>query len=529
MDQAPPPAPLAPTPAPNRALLGWLLLVVPAAALLFAYVLPTLDTLTTSMRAETMLGGGESVGGENYSTVLGDTAFGESLALAAGIGLGAAVGGAVIAFLVAWCVHRAGHGVRTAARITAALAAVAFAPAAWALGLLATHFEHLAEDATGPLVPEWSSWVGITGGVVFGTGLLVGLAAFRGAAAGKRARTILAAAGLTAMALTATGLQAFSFSGVTLVEPESPLYHLFRTTFQIGEFGLGAALSILILILLALLGLGAALLFIGARVHFDVSSEPDEPQGFRTGAGIGAIILLALFATGILMRLWPWLSRITEGPAAPYDTATVAADTWGPALVTSVVGFAAALAGAVAIGMLRPLGDHSLWLLLPFAPWLFTGSGPLALSNFAALRDAEEFGTFTASMPRAWIAVPALFLLTALFWGLERRRRAMLAAGATPQAASASLLGAGWPLAALVALAVLVANAQDTYWQAVSGTPDSANAWVAMSAELSGATAYDGSIGTAAAYPLSLLIPFAAAAVAAAVWYLPKIALRTGK
>lgn len=528
---APPPG-ATPTPpvAPSggaRAAIGWALLAVAFIALLLAYVLPTLGTIATSVTSADMFGDGEPVGGENYATALGDTAFIEGGVLAAVIALWT-VGGVAVAFLVAWCVHLAGRGVRAAARVTAALTAVAFAPAAWTVALVAAEVQHWADPgAAEPHVADWASWIKPAVGVAFGIGLLVGLAAFRGGTGtGRRARTVLTAAGLTAFAAAAVGLQAFSFSSITGVQPTSPLHQVFSTAFRNGASGLAAAMSVLLLIPLALLGVGAAILFITARVRIDVAPGPDEPRPFRAGPGIGALVLIALTAAGALTGLRPWLTRLTEGPTERFDAAAVIADTWGSALVTTVVALACAVAGGIAIGALRPLGDASRWLLLPFAPWLLVGTGPLALAHFEAVREAEQYGTFLALAPRAWIAVPALFLFTALFWGVEDRRRAAAAAG---PAARGALVRDAWPVAALIALAVLVANAQDSYWQAVAAPGDHVSAWAAMASGLAEFAATGEQSGVAVGYPPALLVPFALAAAAAAVWALPKTAVRVGR
>lgn len=534
--EIPPQPPQAPPPqAPTsglRVLFGWLLLIVPLVALAYAYVLPTIRAVDESTNAGNGFGpDGGFVGGENYSKLFGDQAFLEGVLTYGLIALGSALSGAVVAFLVAWCVHLAGRGVRLAGRIIAVLAALSFAPVAWTVALKADEFERFTQP--GSQMAEAisvSSWVAVSSGTVFGLGLLVGLAAFRGGAdTGKRVGTVIAAAGLTGLAILAAGLQAYTFSALTGLRPTSPLAHVYGISFRYADFGLGQAASVVVLVPLALLGLGAALLIIGARVRIDIAPGPEQPRPFSAGPGIGAIVLLALFATGTLMTLWPWLSRLTESSTARFEASTVLSNTWGTAALTTGIGFAAALAGAVAIGTLRPLGDKSLWLLLPFAPWLFVGSGPLALSNYLELRDAEEYGTYLSLAPRAWIAVPALFLLTALFWGLENRRRAMLAADWPPGAANAALFRAGWPLAALVALAVLVANGQDSYWQALTGLPDQPNAWVAMAMDLTSLMNFESGFGVGVGYPLAIFIPLAIASVAAAIWYLPKVAIHIGK
>ncbi|MEU6858277.1 hypothetical protein AB0B28_05300 [Glycomyces sp. NPDC046736] len=508
-----------------------MLLIVPVAALVVAYVMPTIRTLNMSLETGSPFGDGEFVGAENFSNVLGDTRFAESLGLGLGLGFGAAVSGAVLAFLVAWCVHKAGRGMRTATNVVAALALVAFAPAAWVIARQIAAFESYRDNGGELATADWSTWGSLVGGVVFGAGLLVGLAAFRGGDdTHRRSRTVLTAAGLTALALVAAGVQTFAFSSITGVQPFSPLLYLYQSGFVMMDFGRSSAIAVLLLAGLAVLGLGAAVLFAAARVRLDVAPGPGEPRPFKIGTGIASILLIGLFAAGTLISLWPWLSRITEGASERFEGTTPTLDTWVPALITTVVAVACAAVGGYAIGALRPAGEASRWLLLPFAPWLFVGTGPLGLAHYQALREAETLGTFAALAPRAWLAVPALFLFTALFWGLEDRKRAMTAGGLAPGAARWTLTRAAWPIGALFFLAVLIANAQDVFWQALSApSPDHATAWFVMVTSISDHFGNLGETGIGTAYPLALLVPFAAAAAAAAIWVLPKTGIRTGR
>ena len=246
------------------------------------------------------------------------------------LALGLAAGGGVVAFLVAWCVHLAGSGARLAARITAVLAAVAFAPAAWVVAVRLVEIEAATADAA-PSEPTWSAWTALVSGTVFGLGLLAGLAAFR-AGPDRRARTVLTAGGLTALALVAAGLQSFSYGTLTGVAPKSPNVYVYEAGFRLADFGRATAASTVLLIALAFLGIGAALLFVLARVRIDVPLDVYrtgwlyvnlnqrwyEPRTFRVGPGIGAIVLIALFAVGTLLTLGPWLTRAADGPGGSF-------------------------------------------------------------------------------------------------------------------------------------------------------------------------------------------------------------------
>ncbi len=82
-----------------------------------------------------------------------------------------------------------------------------------------------------------------------------------------------------------------------------------------------------------------------------------------------------------------------------------------PFLAALVILLLAALA-AVAIGALRPLGRRSEWLLLPFAPWLFVGAGPLGIAWFSAERSLHLrwHALVGAGMPSGWAFLRAVVL-----------------------------------------------------------------------------------------------------------------------
>ncbi len=340
----------------------------------------------------------------------------------------------------------------------------------------------------------------------------------------------MTAAGLTAFALTAAALQTFTFpyiTGIPRPPDTSPLHQVFIDGFEYGDFGFAAAKALLLLVLLAVLGIGAALLFILTRTRIEVSPGPGEPRTFRAGAGIPGILLLVAFAAGAVFNLLPWLARMTGGPDTGADPTEVMIRTWGPPLITTAIALVAALAGGFAIGALRPLGDGSRWLLLLFAPWLFVGSGPLALADYEAVAEAGAIRTFAALVPRAWIAIPALFVFTALFWGLEDRRRSTTALGAPASKANGAFAAAAWPLVALVGMAVWMANANDTIRQVLFSDPEEPTATLAMMQPIWSLGGQDGGVGVG--YPIVLLVVFAAAMVAAAIFYLPRVGISVGR
>lgn len=136
-------------------------------------------------------------------------------------------------------------------------------------------------------------------------------------------------------------------------------------------------------------------------------------------------------------------------------------NTWLPPLISTVVGVGVALLAGFGIGAVRPLGRWSELLLLPFAPWLFVGLGPLSLAGFDRLRAAGQLNTFTALIPPTWLAIPALVIFTVLFRGLARNMLIM---------DRGAVLRAAAPMAVLVGGATVLVRAQDLSWSYLVAT-----------------------------------------------------------
>lgn len=163
------------------------------------------------------------------------------------------------------------------------------------------------------------------------------------------------------------------------------------------------------------------------------------------GTGVGLVVVLVIALVG----LWPWLSRAgqsAEGLRIP--TGTILANTWLPPLLAAILAIVPAALAGFGIGALRPLGRYSELLLLPFAPFLFVGAGPLAIARFEDLQDAKLLDTFVALIPQGWISIPALVIFTLFFRGQQPRL------GILPSL----------PLIGLVGLATWVVGAQDVLW-----------------------------------------------------------------
>ena len=507
-----------------RVVLGLVLLAAPVIATVFAYVLPTIRTIELSrIEGLSVFGSAETIGPANYDEVFAAGAFVEGLLRLAGPSAAMVLIGSVLAPLAAWCLHRAGRRVRTTASVVWSLAAITFAPAAltvaWLIDRVLTQGDREA---------SLYDWAGLASGVILGLGVLAGLAAMRGAAeTGKKTAGLLVTAGLAAFALIAAGLQTFAYGAISglPLDIETPVAQIFRGLYSGFAPGISTAKSVLLMAILAVLGLGAAIVFLAARTRIDVAPGPVDPAPTRPGAVVFGIAALVLLLGAVGYFLLPWIARLTEGTTEGGDLWFAIRRTWGPPLITTAVALPVAAMGGYAIGSLRPFGNASRWILLLFAPWLFIGSGPLGAANLEVVAGEGEYMVIGSFPARAWIAIPLLFVFTALFWGLEDRRRLALAQGLPPRAARGALIRAAWPMTALMAMALLLVNAQDLFWQQLT-FQDMLSSGPMISA-LENAE-YEHS-GVALGLPIPILMSAALAAAAAAIWYLPRLAIKVGR
>jgi hypothetical protein len=235
---------------------------------------------------------------------------------------------------------------------------------------------------------------------------------------------------------------------------------------------------------------------------------------------VGVLALLVVTVITVIWA-WPWLTALftpAEEVAPAPSGLRVQLNTWVPALLGALVSVGVAYLGALGIGGLRPLGRHSEWLLLPFAPWLLVGAGPLSVANWNNLRGIGLIDTFVALIPPLLISVPALFVLTLLCKGLVMRTdRDFLSGVVLPSL----------PMAGILAGAVTLVNAQDLLWPLlVAQDRNLATAPAAQLMPLNGFGARAAEVGVTT--PLIVVGLALAAVVAAQLLYLDRLAITVG-
>ncbi|WP_406077741.1 sugar ABC transporter permease [Micromonospora sp. NBC_00858] len=524
-----------------QVVAGLLLIVPAAAALLWSYVLPSVRTLSESFSRGDALGGpAEAADGDNYAQVfergfLGDLGYALLLAL---VPLLLAL---LAAPLLALAAARAGRVPRLVTRALLTLPLAAYAPLAVGAVWTMDRFEAEGDAwAQAPTLTAVRTVALLTAGLVVAVGATVFLAALRRSPGGGRSGpAALAVGGVLGLTVVAVAVQSWSLQSPVLLgqgDQIGPVVRIVRESLVHFQFGVGAAGSVLLMALLAVLGILAVVLLLVTRTRIAFTGWRDRPADDPAVRAVGTHnpVALGLLAVGLLAFLGvlgyvltPWLRALTSDAGelpASLSASEIQANTWLPPLISTVVGVGLAALAGFAIGGLRPLGRASELLLLPFAPWLFVGDGPLAIANFLRAREADQLNTFVGSIPPGWLCIPALVAFTLFFRGQRERWAAGGRFGAT-------MLLPALPLLAGVGLLDWLVGAQSWLWpQLVVQDPENApatNLLVMRIAQSFGAE--DAAQGMVAqVLPLPMLALFLVAFVALQVGYLDRLVVRAG-
>jgi hypothetical protein len=312
-----------------------------------------------------------------------------------------------------------------------------------------------------------TSLVLMTFGVVCAIGVMVFLPAFR--ARRKLWPTLFTLASLVVLGGLAVGLQQFTVPFVMTAfgprdETMKPVGLMYTTAFANGQLGEGAAAATLILALLAVLGVAAVLVVVLTRLR--VSVRPWRSPGGQPPVNAGAIVLalLALIAVAVVAVLatGPWFDAL--GGPDPRVPSGGDGRTWPPAMLAALVSVGVAYLGALGVGGLRPLGRHSEWLLMPFAPWLFVGVAPLGIEFFKSLQEDGGLDD-GAPFPPILVSLVSLLVLAVLCRGQAERWQQQTSAGAPAGGAFfRTVVLPTLPAAALLFVVTVFVNAQDLFW-----------------------------------------------------------------
>jgi ABC-type sugar transport system permease subunit len=511
---------------------GWLLLLPAAVLTLLTLVIPTVRTVSTSFTSANFLNEGKSVGTDNYDVVF--DRWGPSLWYSLSLVLVPILVAVVVAPLVAAALSWAGGWARLTARIALSLTLVVFSPVAFALAWQRMFRDddptRLADTdlAAGTLR---SSVAMMTFGVVCAVGVMIFLPVFRARRPAWPA--LFATAGVAVLGLLAVGLQQFTVPYVmTGFGPENstttPVGLMYDNAFRILRAGVGAAVATVLLVILAILGMAAALVVILTRLRVSLlPRQPKEPFRKNPGAIVLAAVVLVAVLVAVVLNALPWFDALSgSGPDLPSGTQR---RTWSPAFTSAVIAVGAAYLAALGISGLRPLGRRSEWLLMPFAPWLFVGVAPLAIDFFTSAREDGDLDTSSVLQPPILISIVSLMILAVLCRGQSERWQHEVSMGAPAGAAFfRTVVVPTLPLAGLLFVVAMFLNAQDLVWPLlVAASPEHATTPLAMVLANNGLAGRDFSV--AAATPLLAVVLGAVALVAIQVFQLDRMVAATGR
>jgi ABC-type sugar transport system permease subunit len=521
---------------------GMLLLLPAALTALVTLVVPTGQTIVRSFQK----GGGiglpaHSAGLHNYTELLGGAAFWKALVFSLSFAVIPLVVLLVVGPALAAALDRAGTWPRRVGRVLLSLPLVVFSPVAVAAGWIAgqsddggiaTVFGRLgrggAASPTLPLITAAAMF-----GFLCGLALLVFLPVMRGRAEGRPLTPVMIAVGsITVLAAFAVALQVFSLDLMMGSGRQPTLAMLeYRAAYFYADFGGGAAVATVTGLLLGLLGVLATVVAVrtGVRIELRPAGTPERPDTPPADGGrvaVGVVVLALVLAIAVVCS-WPWLTGLSSGghalPVSP-RTGHLYADTWIPPVLSAVVSVGAAYLGALGIGGLRPLGRRSEWLLLPFAPWLFVGIGPLSVADYENARRLGVINHFAGLLPPLLLSVPSLLVLTifcrtrATLWRAERARGA-------PAFVRLVALPA-LPLAAFMGGVTVLFGAHGLLWPTlVSSARDLQTAPVAVVRQL---LQYGGGTGSGIATPIILVVLLFLALGALQILYLDRLVIATG-
>jgi hypothetical protein len=511
-----------PTRIPRSA--GWLLVAPAAVLFLLSYVIPTFDYFPAGRLDEIW----------EFAT---SGFFGRALWFAVSFALLPILILASVAPAFAWAASRAGLAGRWVARAALALPLAAFAPTGFAIVWLSRHGPDNLADTSVSMLDTRLIALATMGGFGFAVAVTCYLSALRRPGAGARTWPAVLVVGVVlALVMLGVAVQQYPmaeiFNGSAFLgEPEVTPMTLLATSGTNGP--VGAA----VVAVLAVLGAAAALVILrsGLRIELDPAvRSPDGGAGPPAGRRAVALIGTAAGVIGLLgfivIQLGPWLSGVALGDPEPPDGFTagsVLAATWLVPLGTALIQVGAAAVAGFGIAVVRPLGRHSEWLLLVFAPWLLVGNGLLEATH-VDFTSQDGLQPLIAYSPPSWLSIPALFVFVLLFRGQAAVWERLRAGGdryAFPRAM--------WPALPMLVLATGVAwllQAQDLLVPVLAdhdqGVVPNAQLLVRRSATIPvGVDADVAALG----YPLALLVLFTLGALVLQWAYLDRVAIRTGR
>lgn len=513
-----------------RGLLG-LLLLLPACGLCSANtLLLTLNTFTGSLRDSAFFGDGDFVGMENYARLFENPGFSSAFGYTILVIFVHLLLATLIPPVLAFAIHGLSSRLRQGARLFFTLPLAFFGPALliWGPGYVRGLWSIDSASRAYLLV------TGLTGlAIACAAGVIVYSAALSGRNESNEGPKpsfvpMVIIWLLVQLATAAYVMQSFNvLSGLLPNRGGVTLGRVLYQTVVTMQLGMNSAISTVIFLLVALLGIVATLLIVLSRLQlgYQASSETDQPSRPSLPAVLRWIVLVlggaAVFIVVVLpllLSLFRTFGALGDDPFGSLNVSVlrVWANSILPALLSILlVQLPVAYLGALGLGAVRPLGKRSVWLLLLFSPWLFVTSMPLAFAAFQNLRELGIVDTFLALAPPQLLNVPMLFVLTLFFMGQESKwRKAREEGMPATRALLQKLIVPSLPLAGFLAVLSLLAASQDLIVPMMMGVSPEQLTFSTAILRVSASAAPGSSAPLIALfgipYSLLFLIPFAA-------------------
>ena len=541
---------------PLQIILGIVFLLPALAMLIITQIIPTVKTIIFSFQDVKLLKGGVFIGFDNYVKLFEMPAFGDTIIFSLILFLVRLTAVVIPPLVMALGIASFKGGFRKVLRIFANIPLAIYAPVPLALGwFLMLHpyygfmgdlltFRTPAAARLSLILMEGLSFFGLACGI----GATAYLAALLGGVKqeGKRSvvRSMLIVGLIMVLAVVAISLQ--DFDSVFLTTRGGPMNSTntfgllqFSLAFVFMNFGLGAALTTILILLAGFSGFIAVLLLLVSRARlFRLSEKVKTPLVQK--ARVLWIILLVLLLIAFIVSLLPYvlvliinIRRLGVGDKSMLDIAKfsltkVLLNTWLPSLVTVLlIQLPVAFLAALGIGGLRPLGKASEWLLLLFAPWLFFTPMLLDIANYQTVRNLELLNTLSGLALPFLFNVPLLVILTLFFKGQREKWDTEAEQAPFFKAVIAPVL----PMAALGALLSLVVMQQNLLWPTlVSNHPDKFTLPMLLTYN---SRMFEAGIASFEVWGISLRILAALGMFILLgvfqLYYLDRVALRTGK
>lgn len=462
-----------------RGLLG-LLLLFPACALCSSNLfLLSFNTLQGSFQKFSMQGSSEFIGLVNYQNLFENPAFMEALGFTALQIVVRVLAVAILPLLLAQAVNTIGKKLSLGIRLLFTLPLAFFGPALVMYGpaYMRDLWGRASIKGTFLLLDGTASLA-----VACALGLIIYSAALRGGNESNGNRKPL----LIILAATLLGTIAFtlqSFNNLIAIMPNgiAPLGYYLYITVRNAQGGLTYSISQIMLFFVSILGIVATVIILSSKLQ--LKHEPqNEMDSHPITSSLSIPSWVAIVLGGLaafVVTLIPLLMSVTKTLSFPDGFSSLEFSSilrmWGvsilPALLVILfIQLPIAYLGGLAIGVVRPFGKFSNWLLLLFSPWLFITSVPLAFATFESFRKMDLVNSPAALIQPILLSVPMLFILTLFFNGQHLKwQKAREEGTSTVSAFFKHLIVPSLPLAALMAALSLLAASQDLFMPLLTG------------------------------------------------------------